>query len=69
MLIASRFNGHTDAVVRCWVYRPMEHIHGFIGNCWILPSSECLCRIAPAAAMVSMAVKKINANKTQLLAS
>ena len=30
---------------------------------------ECLRRIAPAAAMVLIAVKKKNANKTQLLAS
>jgi hypothetical protein len=47
----------------------MEHIQDFIGTCWMPPSGKCLCCIAPAAAMVSMAVKKKNANKTKLLAS
>jgi len=30
----------------------MEHIQGFTGSHWMLPSGECLRRIAPAAAMV-----------------
>jgi hypothetical protein len=36
----------------------------------MLPSGECLCRIAPAAAMVNEFVETTqNTNKTQLLAS
>jgi hypothetical protein len=30
----------------------MENIRGFTQSHWMPPSDECLCRIAPAAAMV-----------------
>jgi hypothetical protein len=33
-------------------HRPIEHIQGFTWSHWMLPSGECLRRIAPAAAMV-----------------
>jgi hypothetical protein len=56
--IAGRFDGHADAVVQCGVHHPMEHILGFTGSHWMLPSGECLRRIAPAAAMVSHVVAK-----------
>jgi hypothetical protein len=48
----------------------MEHIQGFTRNYWMLPPGECLCRIAPAAALVDEFVETTqNTNKTQLLAS
>jgi hypothetical protein len=30
----------------------IEHIQGFTGSHWMPPSVECVCGIAPAAAMV-----------------
>ncbi len=30
----------------------MEHIQGFTHSHWMPPSGECLCSIAPLAAMV-----------------
>jgi len=50
--IAGNFDGHGDAAVRREAHRPMEHIQGFTLSHWMPPSGECLCRIAPAAAMV-----------------
>ena len=50
--IAGDFDCHTDAVVQRGVHRPIEHIQGFTRSHWMLPSGECLHRIAPAAAMV-----------------
>ena len=49
---AGNFNGHADTAVRCGAHRPMEHIRGFMWSHYMPPSGECLCRIAPAAAMV-----------------
>jgi hypothetical protein len=47
----------------------MEHIQGFTGSHWMLPSGN-LHRIAPSAAMVNEFVETTqNTNKTQLLAS
>jgi hypothetical protein len=36
----------------------MEHVQGFTGSHWMLPSGKCLCRIAPAAAMVNYLLKQ-----------
>jgi len=48
----------------------MEHIQGFTRSHWMLPSGECLCRIAPVAIMVDEFVETTqNTNKTHLLAS
>jgi hypothetical protein len=44
----------------------MEHIQGFTGSHWMLPSGKCLRRIAPAAAMVNEFVETAqNTNKKQ----
>jgi hypothetical protein len=68
--IAGDFDCHADAVVRRGAHRPMEHVQGFTGSHWMLPSDKCLCHIAPAAAMVNEFVETTqNTNKTQLLAS
>jgi len=50
--IAGNFDCHADAAVRRGVHHPIEHIQGFTWSHWMLPSGECLSRIAPAAAMV-----------------
>jgi hypothetical protein len=48
----------------------MEHIPGLTRSHWMLPSGDCLSRIAPAAAMVNEFVETTqNTNKSQLLAS
>jgi hypothetical protein len=46
------FDGHGDAAVRRGAHPPMKHIQGFTRSHWMPPSGECLCRIAPEAAMV-----------------
>ena len=68
--IAGDFDCHEDAVVRCGVHRPMEHIPGFTQSHWMPPSVKCLRRIAPAATIVKEFESNTqSANKTQLLAS
>jgi len=47
-----------------------EHVQGITGSHCMPPSGKCLCRIAPAAAMVNEFVETTqNTNKTQFLAS
>ena len=68
--IAGDFDCHADAAVQRGVHLPIEHIQGFTWSHWMPPSGECLCRIAPAAAMVDGFVETtLNTNKTQLLPS
>jgi hypothetical protein len=68
--INDNFDSHSDAAIRRGAHCPMMHIRGFTRSHWMPPSGECLCRIAPAAAMVSEFVETTqNTNKTQLLAS
>jgi hypothetical protein len=50
-------------------HHPMECIRGFMQSHLMIPSGKCLCRIAPAAAMVDNFECKKNTNKTQLLPS
>jgi hypothetical protein len=50
--IAGGFNHHADVVVQYGAHCPMEHIYNFTRSYWMLPSSECLRRIARAAVMV-----------------
>ena len=50
--IARDFDCHADAAVRRGAHRPIEHVQGFTRSHCMLPSGECLRRIAPAAAMV-----------------
>jgi len=47
------FDGRSNAAVQRGAHRPMEHIQGFTQSHWILPLGECLCQIAPTAAMVN----------------
>ena len=50
--ITGNFDCHMDAAVQRGTHRPIDHIQGFTRSHWMLPSGECLRRIAPAAAMV-----------------
>ena len=50
--ITGNFDCHADAALRCGAHRPIEHILGFTRSHWMLPTGECLHRIATAAAMV-----------------
>jgi hypothetical protein len=50
--IDNDFDDHADAAVQCGVHLPMKHNQGFTRSQWMLPSGECLHRIAAAAAMV-----------------
>jgi hypothetical protein len=43
--IDGNFDCHGNAAVQRGVHRPMEHILGFTGSHWMLPSVECLHRI------------------------
>jgi len=68
--IAGDFDCHADAAVRCGAHRTMEHIPGFTRSHWMLPSVECLRRIAPVATTVNEFVENtLNTNKKQLLTS
>ena len=69
--IAGHFDGHCNAAVRCYPHRHMEHIQGYTGSHWMMPSGKCLRCIAPVATMVIKigGKHKKNTNKTHLLAS
>jgi hypothetical protein len=68
--ITGNFDHHADAVVQCGAHCPMEHIQGFTRSHWMLPSGECLRRIAPAAIMVNNLVENTqNTNKKLFSAS
>ena len=70
MLIAGKFDCHADVAIQCRAHWPMEHTQGFTWSHWMPPLVECLCPIAPAAAMViNFEWNTQNTNKTQLLAS
>jgi hypothetical protein len=49
---AGDFDHHADAVVQCRAHHLMKHILGFTRSHWMPPLGKCLCRSAPAAAMV-----------------
>ncbi len=68
--IDGNFYCHGDAAVRRGAHRPIEHLQGFTRSHWMPPSSECLRRIAAAAAKVNEFVETTkNTNKTHFLAS
>jgi hypothetical protein len=68
--IASNFDHHADAAVRCGTHCMMEHISVLNRSHWMPPSGKCLHRITPAAAkVIDFGYKHKNTNKTQLLAS
>jgi hypothetical protein len=58
MLNAGNFDHHTDVAVQYGVHCPMKRIQGFTRSHWMLPLGECLCHIAPVAAMADEFVAK-----------
>jgi hypothetical protein len=70
MQIAGNFDCHGDAVVRRGAHCLMDHIRGFTQSHWMQPLGECLCRIAPVAAMVDEFIETTqNTNKKLFLAN
>ena len=52
--VAGHLDGHAEALKQSMWHRPMQHIQGYIGSHWTLPSGDYLLRIAPAAAMATI---------------
>jgi hypothetical protein len=52
--VSGHFDGRPEELKRCMRHRPMQHVHGYIGSHWTLPSGNYLLRISPAAAMVTI---------------
>jgi hypothetical protein len=48
--IAAHFEGLADALVLCGVHHPMQHVQGYSGSYWTLPSGDYLLCISLAAA-------------------
>jgi hypothetical protein len=48
--VAGHFNSHGGAPVQYKVHCLMQHVQGYTGSHWMLPSSDYLLGIAPAAA-------------------
>ena len=68
--IAGNFDCHAGEAIWRGAHRSMDHIRGFTWSHWMQPLSECLCRIAPAAAMVDEFVETTqNTNKKLFLAN
>jgi hypothetical protein len=52
--VAGHFDGHAEALKQFMWYCPMQHVQGYIGSHWTLPSVDYLLRIAPVAAMATI---------------
>jgi hypothetical protein len=50
--IAGDFDNHATSAIRSKSHHLMGCIHGFMQSYYVPPLGECLCCIAPAAAMV-----------------
>jgi hypothetical protein len=56
---ASHFNGHADALKQYMRHRLMQHVQGYKGNHWTLPSSDySLC--------IPLAAARATANKSMM---
>jgi hypothetical protein len=38
--VAAHFDGLTDTPVLCGVHCPMQHVQGYSGSIWLLPSGD-----------------------------
>ncbi len=47
--VSCHFDGHANAWVQCCSYCLMQHVQGYPGSHWMLPSSNYLLCIAPMA--------------------
>jgi hypothetical protein len=52
--VAGHFDGRAEALKRYMWRRSMQHVHGYIGSHWTLPSGDYSLLIAPAAAMATI---------------
>jgi hypothetical protein len=64
--VAAHFNGHESALEQYRRHCLMQHVHGYPGSHWMLPSGNNSLCIAPAAAGVT-ANKTKTKNVPQLL--
>jgi hypothetical protein len=54
------FDGHGGPLLRYEAHRPMQHVQGYSGSHWMLPSGSYSLRIAPAAARATGKQTTIN---------
>jgi hypothetical protein len=59
-LSASHFDGHGSAPEQYRWHHPMQHVQGYSGSYWTLPSGNYLLRIAPVAARATGKQTTIN---------
>ena len=53
-LIAGHLDGHANALKRSTWHCPMQHVQGYIGSHWTLPSGNYSLCIAPVAARATI---------------
>jgi hypothetical protein len=58
--VAGHFDSHGSALEQYRWHPPMQHIHGYTGSLWTLPSGDYLLRIAPVAARATGKQTTIN---------
>ncbi len=52
--VAGHFSGHVEALKQSMWHCPMQHVQGYIGSHWTLPSGDYSLCIAPAAAIATI---------------
>jgi hypothetical protein len=52
--VTGHFDGHADALKQSTRHHLMQHVQGYIGSHWTLPSGDYSLRIALAAAMATI---------------
>jgi hypothetical protein len=52
--VADHFDGQAEALTQSTWHCLMQHVLGYIGSHWTLPSGNYLLRIAPAVAMMTI---------------
>jgi len=52
--VSGHFNGHAEALKRSTWHCPIQHVQGYIGSHWTLPSGNYTLCIALAATMVTI---------------
>ncbi len=65
--VAGHFDGHAEALKRSTWHHPMQHVQGYKGSHWMLPSGDSSLRIALAATLVTINTPRMK-NVTSLLA-
>jgi hypothetical protein len=57
--VTGHFNGYVEALKQYMQHHPMQHVLGYTGSHWMLPSGDYSVRIAPVAT-------RATANKTSM---